>query len=141
MFLRLPRFVILFYASPTLGFRFGAASMHRATARLLLFFALVGTLAPSALAVTAAPHACCLRKGVHRCHDSLTSDPGLIFRDASCCNGDCGRAITTAQWAHPQPRPTVFFLPGVHASVAGIQSHSPTTAFAELRSARAPPAR
>ena len=43
---------------------YSVGSMHRLTARLLLFFALVGSLVPVALAASAAPtHACCLRKG------------------------------------------------------------------------------
>jgi hypothetical protein len=65
--------------------------MHRLTARFLLLLALVGNLAPLALAATAPPpRACCLRKGVHSCHDSLASDSGqLVIRDASCCDHDC----------------------------------------------------
>ena len=53
--------------------------MHRLTARLLLLFALVGNLVPLALAAGAAPpHACCLRKGVHRCQDSLGAGSRVV---------------------------------------------------------------
>ncbi|MFZ0420773.1 MAG: hypothetical protein WAM04_21910 [Candidatus Sulfotelmatobacter sp.] len=116
--------------------------MLRLTARLLLFFALVGNLAPLALAATAPPpHACCLRKGVHHCQDSLASENGQpVIRGANCCNGDCCRAVTTAQWAHPQPRLAVSFQQSITARFVGTQSNSPATASAELHSSRAPPA-
>src|SRR5271169_3819487 len=100
--------------------------MHRLTARLLLFLALVGNLVPLALAATAAPpHACCLRKGVHHCQDSLTAESEqLVIRDASCCNHDCCRAVTTSQSAHPQSRAAAFFLQTVAALLAGTETHS-----------------
>jgi len=117
--------------------------MHRLTARLLLLFALLGSLAPIALAVTAPPpHACCLRKGVHHCHDSLASESGQpVVQDSSCCHGDCARAVTTAQWAHPQPKPASFFLPANNVRLAASRPHSPATVSVEFQSTRAPPAR
>src|ERR1035438_1129938 len=94
-----------------LGVRIHTERMHRLTARLLLFLALAGSLAPLALAVTAPTHSCCLRKGIHHCHDSLASESGQpVIQDASCCRGDCYRAVTTARWAHPQPKLAAFFL-------------------------------
>ena len=117
--------------------------MHRLTSRLLLFFALVGNLAPLALAAAAAapPHACCLRKGLHRCHDSLTSETGqLVIRDSSCCNHDCCQSTVSARWAHPQSHAASFFLQPANARVAASQSHSPATASASFQSTRAPPA-
>ncbi|MFZ0307513.1 MAG: hypothetical protein WAL89_05015 [Candidatus Sulfotelmatobacter sp.] len=117
--------------------------MHRLTARLLLFFALVGNLAPLALAAAAAApsHTCCLRKGVHRCHDSLTSETGqLVIRDSSCCNHDCCQSTVSAQWAHPRSQAASFFVQVINGRVAASQSHSPATASASFQSTRAPPA-
>jgi hypothetical protein len=116
--------------------------MHRLTARFLLLLALVGNLAPLALAATTTTtRACCLRKGVHSCHDSLDSDSGhLVIRDASCCNHDCCRATISAQWAHPKARAAAFFLQPIHGGVAASRPESPATASAEFHSTRAPPA-
>jgi hypothetical protein len=116
--------------------------MRRLTAKFTLFFALVGNLLPVALAATSAPpRACCLRKGVRHCPDSLTPESEqLVIRDASCCNHDCGRAVTTTQWAHPQSRAAAFFLQTITASQAGTQLNSPANPSAEFRPSRAPPA-
>ncbi|HZZ17574.1 MAG TPA: hypothetical protein VFE08_16625, partial [Candidatus Sulfotelmatobacter sp.] len=77
--------------------------MHRLVAKFLLLFALVGNLTPLARAVTSAPpHACCIRKAVHSCHDSLSSQKDLYIRDAACCNNGSGRSVITARWAHAQ---------------------------------------
>src|ERR1700685_491721 len=80
--------------------------MHRLTARFLLLFALVGNFVPLALAsVAQKPHACCARKAARPCHGGAIADSSrLSIHDASCCNHDCCRAVTTAQWAHPHPR-------------------------------------
>jgi len=139
----LPPFAILFYARPTLGFGFTHNAMHRLTATLLLLFALVGSLAPLALAVAVPPtHACCLRKGIHQCHDSLTSANGQPeIRDASCCQGNCYRAVTTARWAHPQPKLEAVFLQADNLRRSRLRSDSPVAACAEFQSTRAPPAR
>jgi hypothetical protein len=116
--------------------------MHRQTARLLLIFVLVGNLVPLALAATAAPpRACCLRKGVHHCQDSLTAESEqLAVGDASCCNHGCRRAVTTAQWAHAQPKPAPFFVPTTTSGVTKTEPNSPASATAEFQSSRAPPA-
>jgi hypothetical protein len=119
--------------------------MHRLTARLLLFFALVGNLAPLALAATAAPpHACCVRKTAHHCHDSLASESvsetgQLVIRDANCCNGDCGRAVTTAQWAHAQSPAGAFDAPPVETHLSQLDLVSPNAKFCRFASTRAPP--
>src|SRR5271169_1905152 len=117
--------------------------MHRLTARLLLFLALAGNLVPLAPAATAAPpHACCLRKGVHHCQDSLTPESEqLVIRDASCRNRDCRRAVTTAQWAYAQPKSIAFILPAITARLTGTEPNSPSNASAEFESSRAPPVR
>jgi hypothetical protein len=116
--------------------------MHRLTARLLLLFALLGHLVPVAMASTAAPlHACCLRKGIHHCQDSLgveTEQP--VIRDSSCCKGGCCRAVTTAQWAHAQPVATAIFAPNVEAYVGQSNSVSHHADVSRFQSARAPPA-
>ncbi|MFZ0198994.1 MAG: hypothetical protein WB523_09460 [Candidatus Sulfotelmatobacter sp.] len=116
--------------------------MHRLTARFLLFFALVGSLAPLALAVTVPPpHACCFRKGIHHCHESMASESGQpVIQDASCCRGDCCRAVTTAQWAHPQPKLAAFFLQAHNLRLVVSEVSSPAAACAEFQSTRAPPA-
>ena len=131
---------IPFYARPIRNSDFDG-NMQRLTARLLLFFALVGNLVPLALAATAAPRACCLRKGVHHCQNSLTSESEpLVIRDASCCNHDCRRAVTTAQWAHAQPKLAAFFLPTITAPLTATEPNSPANAGAKFQSSRAPPA-
>ena len=126
---------------PHLGVRVHTENMHRLTARLLLFFALVGNLAPLALAATAAPpHACCVRKAEHHCHDSLASETGqLVIRDASCCNHNCCRAITTAQWAYTQPPAGTFDAPNVETHLGQPDLVSPNTEVSRFQSTRAPP--
>jgi len=118
-------------------------SMHRLTARLLLLFALVGTLAPLGLAVTAAPpHACCRRKASHGCHEMAVVEPsGPAIRDAKCCNQDCCRAATTTpQWAQAQPKLSAFFLRTIDLPLAASQPHFPAAASVQFPSSRAPPA-
>jgi hypothetical protein len=116
--------------------------MHRLTARLLLFFALVGNLVPLALAAVPAPsHACCLRKKVHSCHDSLsTESEQLVISDSSCCNHDCCGATISAHWAHPESQASSFLLQPIHAGVAGSKQNSPASILAQFQSSRAPPA-
>jgi hypothetical protein len=113
--------------------------MHRLTARLLLLVALLGTFAPSALlALATPPHACCVRKA-HRCHDSIDPDTELAIRDASCCNREASRAVTTAKWARPQPRTAQFFQ---RAAEPLARQLSPAAAHSQaipLHSPRAPP--
>ncbi len=115
-------------------------SMRRLTAGILLFFALAGTFVPLALAATAAPlHACCLRKA-HHCHNSaaLPSDQ-LVVRATSCCNHDCCRAVTTRQWASPQPLVASTFSHNVDAYIADLQAKTPPTSSSASQSTRAPP--
>jgi hypothetical protein len=122
----------------------GSASpkrMHRLTARILLLFALAGTFVPLALAATAAPpHACCRRKAAHPCHDSaaIESDQ-LAIRSAGCCNHDCCRAVTTSQWANPQPGITASFAPNVDAQIRDPHPASPASELSASQSTRAPP--
>jgi hypothetical protein len=116
-------------------------NMHRLTARLLLFFALVGNLAPLALATVPAPlHACCLRKKLHSCHDSPSVESEQpVISDSGCCNHDCCGATVCAHWAHPESQATSFLLQPIYAGLAGSNHNSPTYFFAQFQSSRAPP--
>jgi len=112
-------------------------------ARFLLLIALVGNLGPLALAATAAPHACCVRKAVHHCQDSLSSpsETGeLVIRDAPNCSHDCCRAVPTARWAHSQPPIAVSFMQHVEAYLDRSNTVSPSAEPASFQSTRAPPA-
>jgi hypothetical protein len=114
--------------------------MHRLTARFLLLFALVGTFAPLALAATAAPeHACCLRKGIHQCHGSAPESDQRTLRDASCCDRDNCRAVTTSQWAHAQPATSAALMQNVEARLAESHSAAPAAKRFSSQSTRAPP--
>jgi hypothetical protein len=116
--------------------------MHRLTAKLLFLVIVAGSLVPLAMAITTAPpHACCVRKAVHRCREADSADSsGQIIRDTSCCDHECGRAATTGRWANAQPKLAAFFLQTIHARLAGSQPDSTATASAEFQSSRAPPA-
>jgi len=114
--------------------------MHRLTARLLLVLALVGNLAPLVLAATAPPRACCVRKAAHHCHDSSAPESAqLVVRDASCCNHDCCRAVTTARWAQAQNTPAASFTQNVEAYLGQLNPVSPNAQVSRFKSARAPP--
>ena len=92
-------FAGLFYSESTWGSR--SETMQRLTARLLLLLALAGTFVPTVMqALAPPPHACCLRKSMHRCHTMGTNDP--IVRSSECCPQQSTRAVTTSQWAHAQ---------------------------------------
>ncbi|HKF02019.1 MAG TPA: hypothetical protein VKB49_06875 [Candidatus Sulfotelmatobacter sp.] len=113
--------------------------MQRLTARLLLFFALAGTFVPVAMqALAAPPHACCLRKAVHRCHTpGASQDP--VARDAGCCHHDCSRAVTTAQWANLEAsQNSSATLRAAHHETASRTS-APTKELLSSRSTRGPP--
>jgi hypothetical protein len=115
--------------------------MHRLTARFFLLFALAGTFAPLALAVSAAtPHACCLRMAAHQCHGSTASESDQrIIHDASCCNHDWRRAVTTSQWASPQPGTASVIAQNIEARLAESQASLPLSELFSWQSTRAPP--
>jgi len=116
------------------------ATMHRLTARFLLLFALVGSFAPLALAMTAAtPHACCLRMAAHQCHGSRPESGQRTIYDANCCNHDWRRAVTTSQWANPRPRTASATAQNIEARIVESHPDSPATKFFSSRSTRAPP--
>jgi hypothetical protein len=112
----------------------------RPIAKFLLLVALLGNLAPLALAATATPpHACCIRN-VHHCHDSLTSETGqLVIRDASCCNHEGRRAITTHRWACAQPPASASFARNVEPHLGQPSPASPAAEVSRSQSTRAPP--
>jgi hypothetical protein len=116
-------------------------NMHRLIARLLLVVALVGNFGPLVLAATArSPHACCVRKAVHHCNDSLATDAGqLLIREARCCNHDCCRAVTTARWAHAQPTTRASFAQIFEPYFGKSSPDSTHPGLFDLQSARAPP--
>jgi len=114
--------------------------MQRLTARFLLLFALVGTFVPLALAVTAAPpHACCIRKAAHPCHGSSSEAEQRTVRGPGCCNHDCCRAATTAQWAHPRGWLASTIVQNVDARIAESLAGTPATELLASQSTRAPP--
>jgi len=114
--------------------------MHRLTARFLLLFVLVGNFVPLALAVAAGQaHACCVRKTAHHCYGGAIADSSrLSIHDASCCNHDCCRAVTTTHWAHPQPR-TASLCREVMSRVQELRKNPPVRESFALQSPRAPP--
>ncbi|MHB8216682.1 MAG: hypothetical protein ACYDDS_11430 [Candidatus Sulfotelmatobacter sp.] len=114
--------------------------MHRLTARLLLLFALVGKLAPLTLAVTAPPHACCVRKAAHHCHDSTAPESDqLVIRTAPCCNSNCGRAVITVRWASPPPPANGFCALKLEHHFSPRDLIFPNTNNSRTQSTRAPP--
>jgi hypothetical protein len=126
------------------SFEHRESSMQRLIAKFLLLVVLVGNFAPLALAATAAPHACCVRKAAHRCHDSLTSEQvsetgQLIVRDTGSCNHDCCRAVTTARWAHAQSRASASFVRHIEAYLGESSSVPANTEVPRFQSTRAPP--
>jgi hypothetical protein len=122
----------------------GTGNMHRLTARFLLLFVLVGNFVPLALAVAAGQaHACCVRKAAHHCpglgHGGSVADSSRqSIHDASCCNHDCCRAVTTAYWAHPQPR-TASLCREQISRVTELRKNPPVKESFALQSSRAPP--
>jgi len=114
--------------------------MHRLTARFLLLFALLGAFVPLALAVTApSPPACCRRMG-HRCQGSAVAESDQpAVHGTGCCNHDCCRAVTTSQWASPQPWASAVFAEEVAGSVAEPHATTPSTQLFASQSTRAPP--
>jgi hypothetical protein len=112
--------------------------MRRHAARSLLLVMLMGILAPSALAVLAAPpHACCLRKKSH-CHSSRPAGE-LTFHAANCGQHDCCRALPATRYAKLQPSLSTkitHHCQTIHTNLNFAYSHA---YFNTSRSVRAPP--
>ena len=115
--------------------------MQRFIARILLLLALAGNTVPLALAATTAPvHACCRRTAAHHCHDSAADVSNqLHVHSAECCNHDCCKAVTTQQWANPQPRMTVVSIQLLAPRALDCHSSAATKEFSAAQSTRAPP--
>lgn len=116
--------------------------MQRVIAKFLLLFALVGSVVPLTLAITATPpHACCLRKAVHQCHgsDADTNIDQRIIRSSACCNQQSCRAVTTSRSACPQTPLSVAFAQTVKARISGSGPEAPATKSRSAQSTRAPP--
>jgi hypothetical protein len=117
--------------------------MHRLTAGFLLLFAVVGNFVPLTLALSSEAeqaHACCVRKAAHPCHGGVIADASrLVIHDTGCCNRDCCRAVTTAQWAHPRPRPSDLCGRFIRARVPEFQTNPPLAEIFKLQATRAPP--
>jgi len=115
--------------------------MQRQTARILLFFVLVGTILPAALQATVTPqHACCRRQQAHHCHGTAeTNSKEPVVSNTGCRRGDCSRTVTTARWAHPQPRARA--ISSELARNVFLEVHNPVVcaAFLASLSTRAPP--
>jgi len=120
--------------------------MHRLTAKLLLLFALAGSILPLAQAATASPvPECCRRMGAHHCQDASAASSGVTdsnepsVRTPGCCHGDCGRAVTTAQWAHLQAAGDEISAHIVATSITSSNPRAPATERLQSLSTRAPP--
>ena len=137
----LPAGKFCFILNPNWGFS-PADSMQRITARFLLLIALVGTMVPVAMQAKATPpHACCVRKGSHHCHESgQAPSEQPVFADVGCCNHNCCRAVTSSQWAHPQPSLSPLSTADSGGCANPAQPDKQVSASSSLLRSRAPPA-
>jgi hypothetical protein len=136
-----PRFAyprLLFYAEGHSGFCFETKSMQRLTAKLLLIFALVGTIVPIAMAVTTPPHACCVRK-THHCHESASPESTQLAFTAKTCDHDCCRAVSTSKWADLRLGISPAFVQNIAPRAADSQPQTPALELTSSTSPRAPP--
>ena len=112
--------------------------MQRLTAKLLLLFALIGTIIPIATAVTAPQHACCIRK-THHCHESASSDSAQLAITSQTCEHDCCRAVSTSQWANLQLGLSPAVVQNIETYTADTHPSTPAAPHSLSLSARAPP--
>jgi hypothetical protein len=114
--------------------------MQRRTAIFVLLLALIATCLPLAQALTAAsPHACCIR-AAHHCHDfALASSDRLALRGGNCCSHDCCRAVTTAQWGHPQSQLIAISAETIESSFEESRLSILASDLILAQSPRAPP--
>jgi hypothetical protein len=110
--------------------------MHRLTSRILLVLVLVGSFAPVALAISAAPeHACCMRKPMHGrpSHDSeFHAPPG-------CCQHDGCRSLTVSQWAHLSPSANLQRIQASALLLSELHQNCFAVSINHAHSGRAPP--
>lgn len=130
----------LFYAGSTRGSK-RQRFMQRLTARLLLLICVAGSFVPLALQASAIPpHACCLRKAMHRCHEAAAADRHEPVASApGGCHHNCYRGVTTSQSAHPEPPVGGWFAPDTQNHDSDFQSAIPDFNFLSAQSTRAPP--
>ena len=112
--------------------------MQRLTAKLLLLFALVGTIVPIAMAITAPQHACCVRK-THHCHESPSSDSTQLAITSQTCAHDCCRSVSTSQWANLQLGLSRAIIQNIETNIIDAQPRIPAAQHSVSLSTRAPP--
>jgi hypothetical protein len=112
--------------------------MQRLTAKFLLLFALVGTIVPLAMAVTAPQHACCVRK-THHCHESASPDSTQLAISAQTCEHDCCRAVSTSHGANSQLRISPAVVQNIETYTNNSQPRTPAAQHSASLSTRAPP--
>jgi len=112
--------------------------MQRLIAKFLLLFALIGTIVPIAMAVTAPQHACCIRK-THHCHESASSDSAQLAISSQTCDHDCCRGVTTSQSANLQPGLSPAVLQIIETDITDSHPRTPTAQHSASQSTRAPP--
>src|SRR5438445_177021 len=112
--------------------------MQRLTAKLLLLFALVGTIVPIAMAVTSPQHACCVRK-THHCHESASQDSTQLAITSQTCDHDCCRAVSTSQWANLQLGLSPAVVQNIETNIIDAQPRTPAAHHSVSLSTRAPP--
>jgi len=124
---------------PTIALLYSLSLMRRALTTFVLLYAVAAVFAPVAFAFTApAPHACCIR-AAHHCHEMASAENGLALRSLSCCGQDCGRAVTSAQWAHAQSSAvTAAYQTPARLQVPALSTRT-NSEVARLTPSRAPP--
>ena len=115
--------------------------MRRWTVSILLLGAFLGNVAPIVQALSAPPpHACCIRKKIHPCHESAYPQAGQFnIGDAGCCNRECGRGAVTTQWAHTRPQSVIAVALNVERRSPGLRSMLPGDQVFLFPSGRSPP--
>jgi hypothetical protein len=112
--------------------------MQRLTAKFLLLFALFGTVAPIAMAITAPQHACCVRK-THHCHESASPDSTQLAIRSQTCDHDCCRAAATSRWANTELRINPAAVQNIETNITDSQPRPPAAQHSASQSTRAPP--
>jgi hypothetical protein len=63
-----------------------------------------------------------------------------VLQDAGCCNHNCCRAVTSSQWAHPQPSSTGATVEDTTGHDISDQPDGPPSIGSSCLHSRAPPA-
>jgi hypothetical protein len=108
--------------------------MHRLTARLLVFVAVLGIFQPLLEAFSPEPpHACCLRR-LHARPDQRTQ-----LRDARKMGGHCCPPLTTPHTARAVHSDAVLFLSNFSRVNSQVDLSRHAAGFESSNSTRAPP--